>query len=148
MNTTSDGAPTPSPAHRGRSALIAFAVVTALLVMAAVVVAVGSDLLSCSPPSQKELKAQEAFVLDVVTDAREVESGTADCDDNGDGYVYFTTDLTPERARDAFLAHQSCSPHTEADDEIAVSCTSGKSTVYVFFTATDDGATEGELNLS
>jgi len=63
--------------------------------------------------------------------------------------VYFTTDLTPEAARDAFLADRSCSPYTKDDvNENAVSRMSGKSTVYLFFSATEEGTTDGELNLS
>ena len=135
--------------HRGRSALVASAATAALVVGVAAVVVFGPSLLDCSPPSQKALQAQEAFVLRHIPEARDVESGTADCDDNGDGYVYFTTDLTPEAARDAFLADRSCSPYTEDDvDEIAVKCRSRKKMVYLFFSATDEGTTDGALNLS
>lgn len=149
MSTTPDDARTPFSARGGCWALIASAVAVVVLVVAGVAVVLGSNAISCASPSLEALKAQEAFVLTHVVDARDVESGTADCDDNGDGYVNFTTDLTPAGARDAFLADPSCSPYAdEGVDQIAVKCRSGRSTVFVFFTATRDGPTEGALNLS
>ena len=147
MNTKPNRATLPFAARGGCWALIAAAVALALLAMAAVVVVLAWGEF-CSSPSQEELRAQEAFVRSRLPAARDVESGTADCDDDGDGYVSFTTDLTPTAARDAFLADQLCSPYTERDAGVAVKCRSGKSTVYVFFDSSRGDATEGELNLS
>jgi hypothetical protein len=138
-----------SSARRTRPVRVVYLILVAAVTITGIVAYRSvKDTFECSPPSYDALKAQETFVLDRVTDARDVQSGTSDCDDDGDGHVDFTTDLTPAGARDAFLADQSCSPYTEDGDELAVSCTSEKSTVYVFFTSNDDGTTQGELNLS
>lgn len=138
-----------SPALRTRTVRIVYLILVAAVIITGIVAYSSvTDTLECSPRSSNALEAQEAFVLDRVTDARDVRSGAWDCDNHGDGYVYFTSDLTPAVASDAFLADQSCSPYTKDVDEIAVSCTSGNSTVSVFFTLNDDGTTRGELNLS
>ena len=132
----------------GRRALVAVAIAVGFLVaVPAIVVVVVPDVLSCSPPSDKELVQQEAFVRAHVSDARDVRSGVGDCDDAGRGYVNFTTSLSATAARDVLLTDPSCSGAQEADGETSVQCRSSKKTVDVYFTANmRGGTTAGELN--
>ena len=53
------------------------------------------ETISCSPPRLDELRSQEAFVLAHLSDAREFELGTADCDDEGRGLVNSETSVAP-----------------------------------------------------
>lgn len=130
-----------------RTVRMVLAVVVVGLLFAGVVVSCRTvqSIFDCSPPTQGELETQRAFVQAHVSDASEFELGAADCDDNGTGYVYFTTELAPGRAQDAFLVSADCSRYSdEGMDDIAVSCASGGIQVYVFFESTK-GKTRGEL---
>lgn len=81
------------------------------------------EFVECSPPSQGELRTQEAFIRAHLSDVREVELDALDCDDDGVGYVSFATDLTPAAARAAFLADGSCLPGTNTDpSDSGVTC--------------------------
>lgn len=104
-----------------------------------------TDVVDCSPPSQRELEAQQAFVEAHVSDASNFELGALDCDDNGAGYVYFTTGLTPAAAEATFLAEGSCSYSQVASNDRGVVCTSDGVQVQLFFEAVDDKRTDGEL---
>jgi len=105
-----------------------------------------TDVLDCSPPSQGELETQRTFVEAHLSDARDFELGAADCDDNGAGYVYFTTGLAPAAAEAAFLADGSCSPYShEVSGDRGVACTSDGVQVHLFFEAVDGKKTDGEL---
>jgi hypothetical protein len=126
------------------------------VVLIAVVLVVGifafrsveDSILNCSPPSASELQAQQAFVLAHVRDASDIEVCTTDCDDQGGGYVSFTTAMAPQAARNAFLADTSCSTYSGEDSEdIAVSCPAGTFEVYVFFLGVSQGRTSGELTM-
>ena len=126
---------------------MALAVVVAGLLSAGVLVSCRTvhAIFECSPPTQGELETQQAFVQAHVSDASEFELVAADCDDDGAGYVYFTTELAPRRAQDAFLANVDCSRYSdEGMDDIGVSCASGGIQVSVLFESTN-GKTRGEL---
>ena len=153
MNSKPDQAQTTAAQRERRTSLAALALAVAFLLVAAlIVVVVSSDVFNCSPPSERELKTQETFVRTHLADARDVQSDVADCDDNGDGYVSFTTDLSPTAARDAFLADDSCSRYVmdgDDDDGSAVQCRTGGSMVFVFFnTFRKDDTTAGSLTFS
>lgn len=105
------------------------------------------DVLNCSPPSDKDLAQQEAFVRAHIADARDVRSGVGDGDDAGRAYVNFTTSLSATAARDLLLTDPSCSSAQQVDGDISVQCRSSKKTVDIYFTAnTRDGTTAGERN--
>ena len=136
------------PHRQRRTVRIVYVVlIAAVLIIGAVSYRSVDDTFQCSPPSDAELKSQEAFVRAHVADASDIELGTADCDGYGHGYVSFTTRLTATSARDAVLADRSCSPDDDAEEANAVSCTSGKFEVYVVFEAAGTGKTTGELNM-
>lgn len=102
----------------------------------------------CSSPSDAELRAQEAFVRTHVSDARDFESGVLDCDDHGDGFVTFTTDLSPTAAGNALLRDAACRATPEDDGGAAsLTCAYGDIEVRVFFEHNDSGGTDGQLIL-
>ena len=127
------------------------AVLASLLLLAGVALAANrfiDSVFDCSPPSQHDMQVQEAFLRSHVTDARGLEWTVADCDDQGEAWLEFSTALTPAAARDAFLTDPSCSPDLGPDaDDQGVNCTSGDAEIYVFFEATSVAATSGELTL-
>lgn len=55
-----------------------------------------------------------------VRDASSFELGTMACDDNGDGYVNFTTTLELTAARDSFMADRVCPPSSKGAGNVAV----------------------------
>ena len=141
--------PLPAP-RRPRTAvrIVGFLVVLAFLGACVVTWRVFPDLLGCSSPSQAELESQRAFVQAHLGDAGHFMLGTMDCDDNGVGYVNFTTGLDPASAQAAFLADEACSPYSDDGfDDIAVVCTSHEATVHVFFENAGRKTTQGELYL-
>lgn len=87
---------------RQRRPLLVLAVVLATLLILSGVVFVAVKILadldqtfSCSPPSQEEMKVQEAFVRSHISDAQDLDWEVWDCDDRGVAELEFTTDRTP-----------------------------------------------------
>ena len=147
MNAARRNSPAQAERPDTRAAFAALAIAVVFLVLAAViVVVVVSDVLSCSPPSDRELAQQESFVRGHFADARDLRSGVGDCDDDGRGYVKFTTTLSPAAARDSLLTDPACSsPGAEAGD-VAARCRSGTKTVDMFFeTDARNDTTAGSL---
>lgn len=104
-----------------------------------------NDIVNCSPPSQDELRAQEAFVRAHLSNVSDVELGVLDCDDDGAGYVSFTTELSATVARAAFLADRACSLSTDPNGS-DVTCTSAGVPVYLSFEEAGR-LTDGELRV-
>ena len=101
----------------------------------------------CSPPTQNELKAQQRFVSAHIADASQFELEAVDCDDDGMGWVNFSTKMTPSVARDAFIADGSCAVTDPPEGRTsAAECQSGRFKVSLLFgPSSDTDGTSGEL---
>lgn len=147
MNAARRNSPAPARRSDTRAALAALAIAVAFLALVvAIVVVVVPNVLSCSPPSDKELAQQETFVRGHFADARDLRSGVGDCDDGGRGYVKFTTTLSPAAARDSLLTDPACSSPGEEAGDVAARCLSGKKAVDMYFEVdTRNDTTAGSL---
>jgi hypothetical protein len=102
----------------------------------------------CSPVSQEKLQATEKFVRDHLPKAYEIESGTRDCDDDGDGYVNFAMDGSVMEVREEFLKDPACTLDNEDPADPGVACVTDTGTVYVFFTPdTTEDTARGEIGV-
>ncbi|MBA8794057.1 hypothetical protein FHX74_001662 [Friedmanniella endophytica] len=124
---------------------LVFLVVIAIVAAALPVVRVAYDLFECSSPSQATLDAQRDFVMRHIA-ARNVQTGTYDCDNNGAGFVSFTSELAPADVQATFLRDRVCK---SAADELTVRCKSSGETVYISFRELDGTPTltSGELSV-
>jgi len=125
--------------------------VVALAVLVGGLVVVGYMLLAnpfcAQPPTQQERSQQEAFVLAHLPDARGFEWTVADCDDNGQASVDFTTRQRGSSASKVLLSDQACKASTEPDASPGdVTCTSGNLEVSVYIE--DKGAIDTHAELA
>lgn len=144
--------PTESGDRRPMALIVVAAIVAPIAIVA--FLGIGLPLLSlsyswsCSPPTPAQLETQRTFVLAHLPAAADLEVGHQDCDDQGEGYVDFKTDLTPAAARDRFLSDAACSSYSDqGEDDTAVACISDGFRVYVFFERSHEGHTDGELTM-
>lgn len=68
-----------------------------------------------------------------VSDARDFVWSVADCDDQGEAFLSFRTELAATVVSQSFLADPACSP-SDADDaaENEVMCKAGAATSYLY----------------
>jgi hypothetical protein len=102
----------------------------------------------CTPVSQSRLDITEEFVRTHLPQAYDIESGVRDCDDDGEGYVNFSVDLTVQETRKAFLKNPACSLDDEDPRDPGVACKTDTGLVYVFFTPDSTrSTTQGEIGV-
>ncbi|WP_091186063.1 hypothetical protein [Microlunatus flavus] len=99
------------------------------------------------PPSTQQRAEQEAFVSAHLPDASDFEWTVADCDDQGQASLTFTTRQRGTTATRAFLQDGACRASREPDASLGdVTCMSYGVTVFIYLE--DHGAidTYGELS--
>lgn len=127
------------------------AIVVLVVAITGVVAIVGRDISRASrcadPPSPQQRADQEAFVTAHLPDARDFEWAIADCDDQGQASLSFTTRQRGTTATRAFLRDEGCraseGPDTNWGD---VTCMSNGLSVFIYLEDNGSVDTHGELS--